>query len=159
MVEVLLFVPSDTQSFQIILNADSVEDALVMRRATEWILRHFGHLVPANERDVVFVVFVLNRQRVLNAGKLDQAAEDRRIALYSLTSLGQTRLDRVDILLAALDLDIKVRVLSLMLGQEVFEILMNSVQESVYLLERRLCQVLDRSHAVVNHICQLLALI
>jgi hypothetical protein len=107
----------------------------------------------------VLIVFVLNRKRVLNTGKLDQAAEDRRVALNSLASFSQTSLDLTDVLLAAVDLNIEVSVLLLVLGQKVFKVLMNSVQERVDFLERRLRQILDRSHAVIDHVRQFLALV
>jgi len=96
---------------------------------------------------------------VLNTAKLDEAAEDSGVALHGLTSFGQPSLDLTDILLAAVDLNIEVSVLSLVLGQKVLKVLMNSMQESVYFLERRLRQILDRSHAVIDHIRQFLALV
>jgi hypothetical protein len=130
-----------------------------VRRSAEWILGYFRHLVPANKCDVVLIIFVLNRKRVLNTGKLDQAAEDRRVALNSLASFSQTSLDLTDVLLAAVDLNIEVSVLLLVLGQKVFKVLMNSVQERVDFLERRLRQILDRSHAVIDHVRQFLALV
>ena len=107
----------------------------------------------------MLIIFVLNRKRVLNTGKLDQAAEDRRVALNSLASFSQTSLDLTDVLLAAVDLNIEVSVLLLVLGQKVFKVLMNSVQERVDFLERRLRQILDRSHAVIDHVRQFLALV
>jgi hypothetical protein len=41
--------------------------------------------------------------------------------------------------------------LTLMFGQKVFEVMMNSMKESINFFERRLCQLFNLTYFLVNH--------
>jgi len=77
------------------------------------------------------VIFILDAQTLLNRVEFDKAAQDSSVAIYRFTGFGQAAHDRSEVFMTPHDFHIEVGMFPLMLSQEVFKVLVNSVQESV----------------------------
>ena len=95
LVEIVFLVASDAQSFQIAFNVDCTEHALVLR---DWV-RIFWHLsdpISANKLNLVSILFILDREWMLNVTELNQTADDCCIVLHCFWCLWKTNLDLID---------------------------------------------------------------
>lgn len=74
LIEILLFISSDTYSLKIVFKAYLAEDWLVVWRV-EGIFWDFAEFIFTNKCNLVSVIFILERQTLLNTVKLDQATQ------------------------------------------------------------------------------------
>lgn len=76
--EVLLFISSDAKRFEVVFEPN-VEDTLALWRSVAFF-RHFADSVPADKRNLLPVLFVLDCQALLNTVELNEATQDSGIA-------------------------------------------------------------------------------
>lgn len=93
--EVLLFISSDAKRFEVVFESNA-EDTLALWRSVAF-LGHFADSVPADKRNLLPVLFVLDCEALLNTVELDEATQDSGIAGDRLFGLrdGREHLRRV----------------------------------------------------------------
>ena len=80
LIEILFFISSYTYCLKIVFNTYLAEDWLVVRRI-EGIFWDFAKFVLTNKGNLVSIIFILERQTLLNAVKLDEATQDSGVTI------------------------------------------------------------------------------
>lgn len=126
---------------------------------TSCVIRQLFYLCFAKKLHLVPILFILESKGMFNAVEFHKTTQNSCITLNSLLRSLITLGNLLELFHVPQHLHIHVCVLSLVLGQEVFKVLVHCMQESVYLFKRRLGQVFNGGHTLVYHICELLAFV
>ena len=97
----------------------------------EGILWDFAEFILTDKCNLVSVIFILDRQTLLNAVKLDEATQDRGVTIDRFACFREATNYLRQIFLSLHYLHIEVGVLSLVFREEVFKVLVHSMKESI----------------------------
>jgi hypothetical protein len=96
---------------------------------------------------------------MFNAVELDKTTQNSRITFNCSLRILVALTYLLQLFHVSQNFHVYVSVFSLMLGQEVFEILMYCMQERIDFFQGGLSQIFNRGNSLINHVCKFLTLV